>query len=175
MSKARDQLTGWSSKRLRTKFTPRSRVSQGLISVSPWLDLLLVLLLFFLVESRIVLRPGVIVELPEGAFAGGLPPGLPLIVQCVDGPGGHCNEIVFIDDERYEVSSQNHMDALGETLAKQYAHKSDVAVTIYADEAIRHGTITRLTEMARAAGIEQVNMAIQPESSPTASGGEQEE
>jgi len=150
-------------------------VSQGLISVSPWLDLLLILLLFFLVESRIVLCPGVVMKLPEGTFAGGVPSGLPLIVQCVDGQEGRCEEIAFIDDERYEMSSQNHMDALEARLEEQHGHKSDVAVTIYADESVRHGTITRLTEMARAAGIEQVNMAIQPESSLAASRGEMKE
>jgi biopolymer transport protein ExbD len=88
---------------LRTKYVPRSRIGQGLISVAPWVDVVLLIVFFLLVGSRVVLQPGVVVALPEGPFTEGTRPGLIAVVLSVGGEGGRREEIVFFDDERFRM------------------------------------------------------------------------
>ena len=91
---------------LRTRYFPRFRVGQGLLSVAPWLNLGLLILFFLTLDSKFLLQPGVVIRLPQAPFRDGLHPTLTAVVLSVEsGVGGAHEEIVFFDDERFLAGS----------------------------------------------------------------------
>ena len=61
---------------LRTRYAPRCRINQGLIVGAPWIDLLLVVGMFVLFEAKLVVRPGVVIDVPDAALTDGLHGGM---------------------------------------------------------------------------------------------------
>jgi biopolymer transport protein ExbD len=125
--------------------------------MSPWLDLVLLLVFFLFIQSRIVLRPGVVVELPVAEFSDGVPGGMIAVVTALDSPQGR-TEVVFFDDEPYVVASSNRMAALEQSLLRHSELHGDTDLTIYADQSITHVTLSRLMSMARGVGLDRVNL-----------------
>jgi biopolymer transport protein ExbD len=125
--------------------------------MSPWLDFVLLLFFFMFAESRIVLNPGVIVELPSAEFAEGVSGGMVAVVTLFDRPEGR-SEVVFFDDEPYAVNDDSRMSELKDDLKKYQLKHNDTSLTIYADKSIMHGTMSRIVSMARDIGLERVNM-----------------
>ena len=145
---------------LRTRFAPKSRVGQGLISLSPWLDFVMLLLLFVLVEGKYVLTPGLVVNLPEAPVSGGLHNGISVVVLSVESAkAGKREEVVFMDDEPFHVNSDDDMKRLTSLLARHGKSTEDASLLLFADERISHGTISRLCDIARERGIFRVNVA----------------
>ena len=145
---------------LRTRFFPKSRIGQGLISVAPWLDILVLMMLFVLLQAHFVLQPGVLIRLPETRFADGSRPAMAMVVLSLPTePGRPSREIVFFDDARYLIGSERYMNALREALGAQAQTRPEGDLAILADESVAHGTVMMLCDMAREAGIAQVNLA----------------
>ena len=148
---------------LRTRFRPRSRIGQGLITAAPWVDIVLLVIAFVLLDSRFVLQPGLVIELPGAAFRGGMRSGLVAVVLSVEQPGEESRrEIIFFDDQRYFVQQEAHMAKLKEVFANACYADNTVGLTIQADSAVRHGTVVRLCTMADDVGILRVNVATRP-------------
>lgn len=148
---------------LRTRYFPRFRVGQGLLSIGPWLDVVLLVIFFALLNSRFVLQPGVIVELPEAPFRNGSQSGLVVVVLSFRGPhhGGR-QEVLFFEDERFPVGQEARMREFQTALAARAARAAEPHLIIQADRRVDHGTVVRLMNIAREAGIRNVNVAARP-------------
>ncbi len=150
---------------LRTRFFPKSRIGQGLISIAPWLDILALMMMFLALQANFVLQPGVLIRLPQTRFTDGSRPVMAMVVLSVPTETGeHGREIVFFDDVRYLADKDRYMDALREALVARARTRPDGDLAIMADRAVSHGTIMFLCDMAREAGIGRVNVSSrQPE------------
>jgi biopolymer transport protein ExbD len=147
---------------LRTRFFPRSRIGQGLIAVAPWVNLVLLIVLFSMVESRVVLQPGLVVSLPPATFRDGLRSSLVAVVLAVGGGTAPREEIVFFNDQRYTVSDAKAMENLKEALARAREAKGEEGLIVQADQRVSHGTIVELMNMALEVGLKKVNLAEKP-------------
>lgn len=148
---------------LRTRFAPRSRIGQGLVSVAPWVDTVLLALFFVFLNGRVLLQPGIVVELPETPFREGLRPGGVVVVFSVAGAEpGRREEIVFFDDDRYLAGSEEQMRKLKHAFSRQVHARSDATLVIKADRHVRHGTVVAVMNMALEVGIARVNIAASP-------------
>ena len=157
------QASLWSVSGLRTRFNPKSRIGQGLIGLSPWLDIVLLVVFFGLLEHRLVLQPGVLITLPRGAFEQGARPSLVAVAFAVRGVNGGPNkEVVFFDDERFLLGDWGQVQKLKTALATRSREHPGAALTIQADAALPHGMVMRLMQMARDVGIPLVNVATRP-------------
>jgi biopolymer transport protein ExbD len=145
---------------LRTRYRPKSRIGQGLISMAPWADLVLLVLCFWKFDSMVALQPGIGVELPEAPFEQGSRLGLVAVVMCVTPVGkGPVKEIVFFDDERFVVREEGSMRALNDSIAARAKEQGDTTLVIQADRNVRHGTVVDIMNMALESGIKRVNVA----------------
>lgn len=151
--------------RLRTRYNPRNRIGQGLIAAAPWLDFtLLVLFYLLLAHARLVLQPGVVVDLPSAEFSDGLHPGLVAVVLSHPVAGGGAREEqVFFNDQRYLARDPLQMEALGQALAQRARQSGESDLTLHADRHVDHGTVMKLMEAARRAGLARVNVSVRTE------------
>lgn len=157
------KVSGWKAGELRTRFVPKSRIRSGLASISPWLDLVLLLFFFIFAEGRIVLKPGIIVNLPIASFEEGVSSGMIAVILALDNPDGS-SEIVFFDDEPYATDDDIRMSELKVAFEAYSTAHDETALTIYADEKIVHGTVSKIVQIARDVGLERVNMGTRENS-----------
>ena len=148
---------------LRTRFLPKSRLNRGLVGAGPWVDIVLLIIFFLLVDSKVVLQPGVRVSLPRAPFREGSPFGMTAVVLSVGGTeSGPGREIVFFDDERFLVSDAEQMRGLRSAFSARSRKYKESNLIIQADKRVRHGTVVSIMNMALEAGVEQVTMAVEP-------------
>ncbi len=92
----RSEFDGRGAGGLRTRYTPQSRLGQGLISVAPWVNVVLLLIMFALLDRKFVLQPGFRIELPAGPFEDGLSSALGAVVLSVPGAEPGAREDVVL-------------------------------------------------------------------------------
>lgn len=148
---------------LRTRYTPRTRINQGLIGIGPWVDLILLVIMFVLFNGTMVLRPGVVIDLPRGPFQDGTQSGMLAVVLTVGTGSEPAAEVVFFDDERFEVDQPADREKLEQGFARHLQFHPDDGLVIQADASVSHGTILSLVDMASQVGVGEVNLALQTE------------
>jgi len=131
------------------RFLPKYRLFHGPVPVLALVNVVLLLLLFIVWDSRIVLQPGVLVQLPVSAFVSGAPYGHAVVTVTQEG-------MVFFDDDR------TPLDHLGPVLRSAAQLNQNMSLTIEADARVPYETIVRVMNLATAAGIRQVNLATRP-------------
>lgn len=146
---------------LRTRYRPKSRIGQGLISAAPWVDVVLLLIFFTLLDSKIVLQPGFVIELPEAGFRDGSRSSMMAVVISVEAmDGSQRQEIVFFDDVRFMVKSDEQMEKLKYAFAEYLKKMPESNLIIQADKHVSHGTLVKLYDIAGDVGIKTVNIAM---------------
>ena len=160
---SRERTSPWNVTGLRTRYFPKSRIGQGLISMAPWLNFALLIFCFLFLDSKLVLQPGVAIELPQGPFREGAAFQLVAAVLSVPGASGSPREeIVFFDDERYRVKNTDQMKNLQQALATRLREHPDASLVIQSDQRVVQGTIVGIMNMALDVGIQRVQIATRP-------------
>jgi biopolymer transport protein TolR len=119
------------------------------INVTPFVDVMLVLLIIFMVTAPMMIE-GLNVDLPE-ATAKPLDSEKEHLVITIDK-----NQLVYINDFKVAV------DFLGEKLNKMLQGRSDWEVYLKADKNIPYGIVVQVMAEIKNAGIEQLGMITEP-------------
>jgi biopolymer transport protein TolR len=119
------------------------------INVTPFVDVMLVLLVIFMVTAPMMIE-GLNVDLPE-ATAKPLDSEKEHLVITIDK-----NQLVYINDFKVAV------DFLGEKLKKTLQGRSDREVYLKADKNIPYGIVVQVMAEIKKAGIEQLGMITEP-------------
>ena len=119
------------------------------INVTPFVDVMLVLLIIFMVTAPMMVQ-GLNVDLPE-ATAKPLDSEKEHLVITIDK-----NHLVYINDFKVSV------EFLGEKLDKMLQGRSDREVYLKADKKIPYGIVVQVMAEIKNAGIEQLGMITEP-------------
>ncbi|OGV57688.1 MAG: hypothetical protein A2283_03120 [Lentisphaerae bacterium RIFOXYA12_FULL_48_11] len=159
----RDKFISLASSGLRTRYFPKSRLGHGLVSVAPWVNLVLLLFFFVIVDKKFLLEPGVLVDLPKTSIEQGSPFGLTAVVMSIKGSeGNEREEIVFFDDVRYRMKQEEQRKRLQRAFSSRIRDGHDLVLLIQADRQVLHGTVMDIMNMALVAGMDKVNIAARP-------------
>jgi len=131
---------------LRRRYRPHQRLFKGPIDVVPLVNVILLFMLFFIVQSPFVMQPGITVNLPTSSFASGVPYGAMVVTVSQEG-------LVFFNDER------TTLEGLGTVFAQAVFDHPDSSLVIEADGRVQHSTLVQIYNMATAAGIKTVVLA----------------
>ncbi len=131
---------------LHRRFQTRYARKCGPLNVASLADVTLLILLFVIMHSWIVLKPGLTLELPEAPFEGGAPLDSMVLILSQEG-------LIFFNDER------TTLDALPALFAQALRSGPGATLVLEADRRIAHGTVTRIYALAQSAGFGQVVLA----------------
>lgn len=121
------------------------------VNVTSFIDVLFVLLLFFMVSTTFVTQPAMNLDLPKAVHSQGT--RQPAIIVYVDQDG-----VIHLNDEPVD-------DALLEqSLETRLAASEDKAVVLKADSRVSHGTVVHILDIIKGAGVVKLTIATQPES-----------
>jgi len=128
---------------LKRNFTARSRRFPPVVEPAAMVDVVLLLLIFFIYSSSFVTRPGIRLTLPAAEQAEGLPLNAMVVTLTRQG-------MVFFNNRRTSLE-----DLPGE-FQRLHFEQPDLPLIIEADEQVTYGTLTRVHQAALAAGIREV-------------------
>ncbi len=133
---------------LRRRYVTRLKYARGVIGAVPLLDIVLLVLLYILLHSGLVLRPGMSLQLPTAEFIQGAPLGATLITVTSE-------NLVFFDDRRVS------MDQLPQSMNDARRVRETSTLFIQADRRAPHDTLLRIYAKASNAGFDEVVLATQ--------------
>lgn len=139
----------YSPKRRWRRFKMESRLVHNPFALIPLLNVFLLVFLFAVFNSAFVLKPGINVQLPVGAFTGGTFYSSMVVILTQEG-------LVFYNDERMPL------DSLGEAFRLSAGNKTAPPLMIEADLRVPYDTIIRVLNMATTAGVSNIYLSVRP-------------
>jgi biopolymer transport protein ExbD len=118
------------------------------INMTPMLDIVFIMLIFFIVTSSFIKESGVEVERPAAATATRQEHGNILIAITSE-------NAIWVDRREVEPS------ALGILIERLHAENPEGTVVVQADQGARAGLLVQVIDQARRAGVEDVAIAAE--------------
>ncbi len=116
------------------------------IDLTPMLDVVFIMLIFFIVSSSFIKEAGIEVQRPQAQSAQSQDQGNILIAVTADGQ-------VWLDKQRVDVRSvRAHVERLR-------VEQPEGAVVVQADQEARTGLVVQVMDQARLAGVRDVALA----------------
>ena len=152
----------WRSETLRNRFTRGGWGGRALFAAAPWINLLLLLALFWLVGNRVLVRPGVVFDLPRAPFREGMLDGLKIYMV----PTIRTNvpeTMVYFDDDPFKLGQPSERSNLVTRISNRVALEPRREILLLADRRIPHGDVMTVVNLARDAGVSRVNVTVKPD------------
>lgn len=127
------------------------RTSLAEINVTPFVDVMLVLLIVFMVSAPLM-QQGIEVNLPK-ANAGALPQAEDPVVLSIKS-----DKSVHLDEKSYSL------DTLRGKLEALAVGKPNLQVVVQADQAVAYGFVAKIMALVKKAKINRVGLVTAPES-----------
>ncbi len=124
----------------------RPAVLQNLL---PLIDVVLLLLIFFMVSSTFVLQPGIQVSLPKSTIAERREPEDVTLILTRE-------KALYLNDRRVTVPE------LWGRLVDMYRRRPDFMLVIKADRQVPHGSVVEVMDIAKQAGVRRLAIATRP-------------
>ena len=152
----------WRSETLRNRFTRGGWGGRALFAAAPWINLVLLLTLLLVASNRILVRPGVVFDLPHAPFREGMRYGLTAVLIPIARTNGQ-ETLVFFDDEPFALSVTNRQEQLALRIRTRVALEPRGEILLLADRHIPHGDVMTVVNLAREAGVSRVNVSTKPD------------
>ncbi|MEW7867772.1 ExbD/TolR family protein [Aeromonas diversa] len=128
---------------------PKRQRDEIQIDMTPMLDIVFIMLIFFIVTTSFVREAGLEVHRPEATQAKTQKSSS--IMLAVGAKGEIYLDRRPVDVERVKAS-----------LARMLAEQPEASLVIQADERVPHGRVVRVMDEAKAAGVANIAVAVTP-------------
>lgn len=128
----------------------RKRRHPVIPNLLPLIDVILLLLIFFMISSTFVVQPGIRINLPKASLAERKEiEDVTLILTE--------NEILYLNNEKVAFSN------LWGKLVDAFRRRPDFMLVIKADKEVPHGRVVEVMDIAKQAGVSRLAIATLPE------------
>ena len=127
----------------------RIRRSRPGLDLTPLVDTVLNLLLFFMLSSSFVFQPGIRVQLPEATPTAEEPKQELVVVLTRDNR-------LYLNDDPVQIAQ------LGPRLREGLRGRSEAVVIVKADKEALHGRVVEVMDIAKSAGAVRLAIATEP-------------
>ncbi len=133
-----------------TSLKRRTEIKKGQIDIAPLIDVVFLLLIFFMLTSNFVLQPGIKVKLPKAVTSEVLSSrNLTITLTGQD--------LLFLDDKPSSIAELSR--------EIQIAAEENKTVLLKADSSSSLGRVVELWDLCRDAGVSQINIATNQKAS----------
>ena len=115
----------------------------------PLIDVVLLLLIFFMISSTFVVQPGIQVNLPKSTIAERREPEDVTLILTRE-------KALYLNDRRVTVPE------LWGRLVDMYRRRPDFMLVIKADRQVPHGSVVEVMDIAKQAGVRRLAIATRP-------------
>ena len=129
------------------KFKRHVKYEKQTLDMTPLIDVVFQLLLFFMLSSSFILQPGIKIRLPEAVTSKVTYDKMDIITLAT-------NHRIFFNDSEVSAEQLNyHLELIAQ---------KDGLILIKADAKVDLGTVVYVWDLCRQAGITQLNIATEP-------------
>ena len=121
------------------------------INITPFTDVILVLLIIFMVSTPLIFRSSIKVQLPQAATQQEPPRNINLTVNA--------NGDVFLNNDQYNI--RYDLDVLKFKIAALAKNSSNPSITIDADKQVRYEYVVKVMDIASQLGIKRIALATE--------------
>ncbi len=125
------------------KFSQIKKKSSGLLNITPLIDVLFILIIFFAVSSTFLEQPGIKLELPEAKKT-----DLQKIEKAV--------LMISKDEKLYFRNKETTLESLPALLKDAMEQSTDKVLIIQADKDVHHGLVIKVMDIARQSGVKKL-------------------
>lgn len=120
------------------------------LNVTPLIDVLFILIIFFTISSTFLEQPGIKLDLPKAASSE---------AQVVE------KAILYIskDNKLYFSDQEIKLADLAERLRSTMKIRTEKSLIINADKKVTHGLVVEVMDIARVNGVEKLVISAEPE------------
>ena len=129
------------------------RPRRASLDMTPLIDVVLMLVIFFMLTTTFVLAPGIKVDLPQGRSVQRVREGDAIVLITKEGSIYYQNE-------------QIGLPGLQGTLRQTHQQQPGMRLIIKADKQARHGRVVEVMDLAKGVGIERLAIATAPHKTP---------
>ena len=144
----------WSEVRSRNRYRPGPGWLRPFTLAVPWVTVLTLAVMLWLIGGTFTAAEGVLFDLPEGDLAEGDPTSLVALML----PSGR-DTLVFFDDARYTLGDRGSLAAFGEHLAGRVEKSGGTTLVVLADRRVTGGDLSKLAGVARWGGVKKLLFA----------------
>ena len=131
------------------KFRRHLEIAKGRLDMTPLIDVVFLLLLFFMLASSFVFQPGIRVELPVGSIT-------------TAEPGDQRTMVITGARLLFYENQLLGWDELAERLTLEREDNRGRTLVIRADALVPHADLTRAMQLAAEEGFRAVYLALRP-------------
>lgn len=128
--------------------------TKPLFVAAPWVTLLVLIMLFWIVGGTLTTAKGVLFDLPSQGLSDGEATDMVALVM----PVAH-ETMVFFDDSRFMLGDSSSDQALSEQLAERLSRTGGKTLLVLADRRVVGGDLMKFAAIARRSGVERVLFA----------------
>ena len=128
------------------------------VDLTPMIDVVFLLLIFFMISTNFIERPGLTIDLPGARSPQLTSAGEKEVRVFLDKQGG----LYLNGDAISRTALQQHLQGYG-------TRAGDMTFLLMADRKARHGQVVALMDAARAAGFAQLAIATEKKAPPSGS------
>ena len=145
---------GWTPERTQGIWRHGAAWARPFVAASPWITLVVLLLMFYIVSGTMTAARGTLFDLPDEGLSEGEATGLVALAM------HRTHEtLVFFDDARYVFDDVASVRAFGEHLAERVSKRHSKTLLVLADRRVACGDLMRLAATAKRGGVEKVLFA----------------
>lgn len=145
---------GWNVRKVAQEGRSKSDWMAPFVAAAPWVTLLILLLMLYLMGGVLTISRGTLFDLPVSSASDSARTDLAMLVM----PTAH-DTLVFFDDARYVLSDPQSMHAFSTQLEEIAARKNERSILVMADRRVACGDLMTVADIVRAAGIGRVLFA----------------
>lgn len=134
------------------KFRRKATIEKGRLDIAPLIDVVLLLLIFFMLTSSFITQAGIRINLPQSSSAE--PQEKESLVVAISK-----DEEIYVNEERVT------WEALEKRLAGGLSDDPERVLVIKADQDVRHGKVVEVMSRARELGWKRMAIAAHPDKS----------
>ncbi len=119
------------------------------VDMTPMLDIVFILLIFFIVTTSFVKEAGIEVKRPEAAQSTAQPAANIFIAVTDSG-------LIFMENREVDIQR------VRANVERMLAESPEAQVMIQADQEAKHGLVVKVMDQVKAAGIDTISVSAEP-------------
>ncbi len=123
------------------------------INITPFTDVVLVLLIIFMIATPVILQPGIKVDLPKAKAAEA---NTDKNITITIGQNGE----IYLEDQRVEFAKLRY------EIAQRLKDKPAMAVIVKGDKEVRYETVVKVIDAAKQSGAKKFALGVELTDSP---------
>ena len=131
------------------KFRRHLKITSGKLDMTPLIDIVFLLMMYFMLTSTFIMQPGIKINLPSALSTESMEKKQVIVCLTADGS-------IFCEEKSITI------EALKNILETESRRNPEIMLIIKGDYDVAHGKVVEVMDLAKVSGVSSLAIATQP-------------